>query len=135
MNYNSTSFIRITLSRVDYDAHFFNELVHKSTDWKEQFELFNNHTIAPLVSGLNQYVQDNNIKKAWKETVYSNIYAYSNLVKKQKRILDAFQLNQLPVVVVKGTSAAKYYPKPQLRTMGDIDLFVRPEDYADAVCA
>lgn len=62
-----------------------------------------------------------------------NIYTYSSLVKKQKQILDAFKAKNIPVVVVKGTSAAKYYPKPQLRTMGDIDLLVTPEDYENAV--
>ena len=42
-------------------------------------------------------------------------------------ILDAFK--NIPVVVVKGTSAAKYYPKPQLRTMGDIDIVSELNEY------
>ena len=28
----------------------------------------------------------------------------------------------VPYVILKGTSAAQYYPSPQLRTMGDIDI-------------
>ena len=130
---NSTfSLLKIILSEKDTDVHLFNGSAYVR---KEQFEFFNNHAIAPFVSGLNRYVQDNNIKKAWKESVYSNIYAYSNLVKKQKQILDSFKVKNIPVVVVKGTSAAKYYPNPLLRTMGDIDLLVRPEDYEDAVAS
>lgn len=34
----------------------------------------------------------------------------------------------VPYVILKGTSAAKYYPYPQYRTMGDIDIMTRRED-------
>lgn len=132
MNYNDTlDLLKITLYG-KYSEDFLYEEVIKISDWKEQYELFNSHTIAPLVSELDKYIPNNDdVKKDWKESVYSNIYTYSNLVKKQKQILGAF--NGIPVVVVKGTSAAKYYPKPQLRTMGDIDLLVNPKDYDTAV--
>lgn len=126
MNYNHTlSLISFAISDKEANMDLLN--------WKEQFDFFRSHAIAPLVSDLNQHVQDNNIKKTWKESVYSNIYTYYNLVKRQNQILDAFKVKNIPVVVLKGTSAAKYYPKPQLRTMGDIDLLVRPEYYEDAV--
>ena len=35
-----------------------------------------------------------------------------------------FENNNIPLVILKGTAAAMYYPKPQLRTMGDIDFLV-----------
>lgn len=35
----------------------------------------------------------------------------------------------VPFVILKGTSAALYYPCPELRTMGDIDIITRREDY------
>ncbi len=34
----------------------------------------------------------------------------------------------VPYVILKGTSAAKYYPHPEYRTMGDIDIMTRRED-------
>lgn len=127
MNYKHTISL-ISLAISDKEANM------DSLNWKEQYDFFSNHAIAPLVSGLSSYLPDNcDIKKLWKASVYSNIYFYSNLVKKQKQILDAFNRDNIPVVVVKGTSVAKYYPKPQLRTMGDIDLLVRPKDYEEAV--
>lgn len=39
----------------------------------------------------------------------------------------------IPVVVIKGTAAGMYYPQPQLRSYGDIDLLVQPEHYYEAV--
>lgn len=38
----------------------------------------------------------------------------------------------VPYVILKGTSAAKYYPYPEFRTMGDIDIMTHQEDYSAA---
>ena len=37
--------------------------------------------------------------------------------------------NNIPVVVIKGVAAGTYYPDPSLRTYGDIDLLIKPENY------
>jgi len=39
----------------------------------------------------------------------------------------------VPYAILKGSAAAKYYPHPELRAMGDIDLMTRREDF-DAAC-
>ncbi len=39
----------------------------------------------------------------------------------------------VPYVILKGSSAARYYPRPELRALGDIDLMTRPGDY-EAAC-
>ena len=49
---------------------------------------------------------------------------------------DAVRLLQdagIPVVVIKGTASGIYYPQPYLRTYGDIDLLVQPENYSKAI--
>ena len=38
-------------------------------------------------------------------------------------------LKSIPYVVLKGLAAAIYYPDPLRRTLGDIDIIVRPEDF------
>ena len=43
------------------------------------------------------------------------------------------QLHGTIIVILKGTSAAQYYPYPEYRTMGDIDIMTRREDY-DIAC-
>jgi hypothetical protein len=73
------------------------------------------------------------LKSEWKRTIFSNVSLYTRLVKCQEQILYSFNKSQIPVVVLKGTSSAKYYPTPQCRTMGDIDLIVKPESYDCAV--
>lgn len=37
-------------------------------------------------------------------------------------------VNDIPYVVMKGAASAMYYPEPLLRTMGDVDFLVIPED-------
>lgn len=34
----------------------------------------------------------------------------------------------VPYVILKGTAAAQYYPQPEYRTMGDVDIMTRRED-------
>jgi len=44
-------------------------------------------------------------------------------------ILDAFAKTHIKVLVLKGAALAhRYYPRPTLRPMSDLDLMVRPED-------
>ena len=38
----------------------------------------------------------------------------------------------VPYVILKGTSVSQYYPYPEYRTMGDIDIMTRREDYETA---
>lgn len=38
----------------------------------------------------------------------------------------------MPYTILKGTSASQYYPHPDLRTMGDIDIITKHEDYQKA---
>lgn len=44
-------------------------------------------------------------------------------------LFDLFKKAGIPVRLLKGQGVGDCYPSPQLRTPGDIDLFVRPEDY------
>ena len=38
----------------------------------------------------------------------------------------------VPYIILKGTSVSQYYPYPEYRTMGDIDIMIRREDYETA---
>ncbi len=42
-------------------------------------------------------------------------------------------LEKIPFVTIKGYASAHYYPLPEKRTMGDVDLYVDPDDYDSAV--
>lgn len=49
------------------------------------------------------------------------------------RLLTALQTEQVHTVLLKGVGLADFYPHPELRHCGDIDLLVKPEQFEKAV--
>ncbi len=107
----------------------------EQVNWQHVFDFFEKHAITPIASDVIARIPEEyaEVKQIWKDAICSNVFAYSRLVKQQERVISALRGDHVPAVVVKGTSAAKYYPSPQLRSMGDVDLLVKPEDYDHAV--
>jgi len=52
--------------------------------------------------------------------------------KRIEQIWKEFEENNLKPILIKGWRAAQYYPKPHLRSIGDIDLAVSPEEFEKA---
>ena len=72
------------------------------------------------------YPDQNNLK-------YYQTAKFIWMIREQTEAVDILESADIPVVVIKGTTAGVYYPQPQLRSYGDIDLLVQPEHYCDAV--
>ncbi len=53
----------------------------------------------------------------------------------QSELLKLLEQEKIPVAVLKGGAVDRYYPRPEYRAMGDIDLLVRPEDFDTAAKA
>jgi hypothetical protein len=49
--------------------------------------------------------------------------------KRIERVWQEFEENNLEPILLKGWRAAQYYPKPHLRTIGDIDIAVNPKRF------
>lgn len=62
---------------------------------------------------------------ALKSNQYFELYCYLNRNRMNSELEKAIDV---PYCFVKGMEIAKYYPIPQLRTMGDTDIVIRPED-------
>lgn len=50
-------------------------------------------------------------------------------MKEQQNQLMVLENNGIPVVVLKGASAATNYPTPKYHCIGDIDIIVCPADF------
>ncbi len=60
----------------------------------------------------------------WRSTIYQQIVFFENNIYVQSHLpID------VPYAILKGSSAAQYYPHPEYRTMGDIDIITRREDH------
>ena len=64
---------------------------------------------------------------------YALIAKFVQMASVQKEVVRIIQEAGIPVVVMKGTAAGIYYPYPYLRTYGDIDLLVHPDNYLRAI--
>ncbi len=92
------------------------------------FDAMKRHTIAALPAEVLSAVSlPPDLRSAWTATVYQTVSGYVNYQLAQ----DALPLT-VPYVVLKGTSAAQYYPHPEYRSMGDIDVMTRREDFDTA---
>lgn len=64
---------------------------------------------------------------------YEQTARFVRMAHMQMEAVQRLQGVNIPVVVIKGTAAGIYYPRPVLRTYGDIDLMVQPEQYHAAI--
>ncbi len=79
---------------------------------------------APVLSSLNLPPE---LMKEWRNTIFQQIVFFTNY----QHVQSCLPID-MPYVILKGTSAAQYYPHPEYRTMGDIDIITRREDYQSA---
>ena len=64
------------------------------------------------------------IRDAWQKNIIRLVAFYVSYSYEQEHLPLT-----VPYVILKGTSAAQYYPHPEYRTMGDIDIITRREDF------
>ena len=68
------------------------------------------------------------LRQKWKQDVLRQIRFNCNYIHMQNSLPIT-----VPYVVLKGTSAAQYYPHPIFRAMGDIDIITKRDDF-DCAC-
>ncbi len=80
---------------------------------------------APYLGSINLPKE---LQQEWKSYILQQLAFYTSSIYEQS-ILPI----DVPYVILKGTSAAKYYPNPECRIMGDIDIMTRKEDFDNAL--
>ena len=81
--------------------------------------------VAPLLPQMPDAARQK-IEKTGMRVVLSNL----NVGNAQVRLTTLLREQNIPHLIIKGEASAHYYPKPQLRTLGDIDFLVSPDHYA-----
>ena len=94
-----------------------------STDW-EIYNRCREHGIQALAASiLKDTSMPDDLRKRWKMDIQRHILRYARYT---------YALSQFPVtvpyVILKGLSAARYYPSPEYRSLGDIDIMTLRED-------
>ena len=95
----------------------------------KDYEELKKHSIILLTaSTYSAYQLPPELHKKWESTILQQL-AYNVRYKHEQLALPI----EVPYVILKGTSAAQYYPNPLYRSMGDIDIMTnRGEDFKNA---
>ena len=72
------------------------------------------------------------ILQNWKKKMLHGVVNNERLLIAQNELFSWFTQEKIPAVVLKGSSVARCYPKPELRVLGDIDILVSKEDLTKA---
>ena len=100
----------------------------QETDWDELYQEAKAQTVTALIAGC---VPEEAGPK-WKIAYTANLSKNLRYLHAQSELIDIFRENNIPLVILKGASAAVYYPVPVNRAMGDIDFIVPQDLYEDA---
>ena len=153
IGYGIGAILQITKKRISAQRHMIPQPVHlakrsrsnsngDSSDKQQQ--TFLDCLRFSLFTGKTQNLSDDLYLEAQRQAVvplvstgsdsYTIITKNVQMVHEQKRIEEVLKnaVPPIPFVVLKGTAAAVYYPVPLRRTLGDIDIIVRPEDFINA---
>lgn len=72
-----------------------------------------------------KYVPDD-VYLQWMTAATAGMQRNFACIQAQVELVSLLKENHLPYVILKGTSASAYYPKPHIRTLGDVDFLIDP---------
>ncbi len=99
-------------------------------DWDAVLEEAKAQTVVALAAKAvpREYAQD------WESSALQSRAAFMRILHGQTQLIKLFEQAEIPLVILKGTAAAMYYPEPSLRAMGDVDFLVPQDRYEEARC-
>ena len=105
----------------------YNAPVTEGTVTLEILEQFRSHTIHSLVAdAVLKYDMAPGVREKVEQYLALQMTNFASYMKEQSRLTELLHKEGLTPVILKGASAAMYYPEPGLRQMGDIDFFISP---------
>lgn len=92
------------------------------------------HTlIYPVINRLASRLQiPSPILVKWKKICLLAAVKQIPYINEALRVLETLQDSRIAVIILKGLWLRELYPQPELRTMGDIDILVKPSDKESA---
>ena len=98
------------------------------------YQIFKSHTILALPEKVLPQIPDlsDDLRKKWRNDIVHILQTNFKLISVQNSLIELLDSVNIRFAVLKGTSAACYYPDPDLRALGDIDIITVPEDYDEA---
>ena len=96
------------------------------TDWQAVYDEANFQAVIPLAfdgtAGIDGIPED--IYKKFKNHTVAVMLNNDKVIKGQQELTALLEKNKVQYAILKGLSLARYYPKPELWTWGDVDFLV-----------
>ena len=103
----------------------------RALNWLEILRESVNQTIpAMVIDGLDEIKEyiPKQLYMAWMQYSFNVINSNERINQGQRELIELLNSNDIPYVILKGMSASYNYFKPELRSLGDIDFLIKPED-------
>ncbi len=98
-------------------------------DWKQLFALSNAHCLDSLVfTQCRKWMGTEEDENAFRLVFGWHVFYSVNRKDFLQEIIERFRKEDVPLLCFKGSVLRDHYPEPSLRTMGDIDFVIKPED-------
>lgn len=134
MNRVNAALLKLLSSSINCSQSSYVEL--DSQEWQLLYEEALAHQVHLIIfEEANKYGKSVNpaLFEKWKRlTIYQaleNFRKFSII----NELFEAFEGANIPVMALKGLFIRHLYPKPELRTMGDIDIFIRHDSLDEAI--
>ena len=104
------------------------ENIPDGLDWDTLADLALRHQVSGMVYYQCKELLPADKRAPLKQAYFFAVMVHTNRTQNMAEIGGAFEKADIPFFTVKGLDVAALYPTPALRTMGDCDIIVHPED-------
>ena len=99
----------------------------EEVNWQTVDAVAKQHAVIPLVydgAVAMKAAVPSEILQKWKNTMLRGLMRNEKLLAAQDTLMAQFSQAGIPAAILKGSSVSRYYPQPELRILGDIDVLV-----------
>lgn len=98
-------------------------------DWKEVYDELLNHAVAAVPIESAGAILDEQFFESWLNVAACILSLNSTICDAETELEKLLEKNDIPMGILKGLAAAKNYPKPLYRSLGDVDFIVNETDF------
>lgn len=107
----------------------------QAVDWQVIYELADIHDVSGIIAQEikllpDEYRPQNKLKSYFNQQLGYTIQGCNKKELARNKIKAFLDKNKIKHIFVKGEVIRQYYPVPELRTSGDIDIIIQPDDFA-----
>ena len=125
--------VKYALTEEEFNENEFAHLTEE--DWQEIYETAEAHSITPVLGVLlERKLQSCKAEAVLKirDSLFQTVTEYEVMEEELKKICRVLDQTGIPYIPLKGVRVRKYYPKPWMRTIRDLDVLIPEKDFARA---